>query len=193
MAYDAVVDAYCYKGTTVLKNRLRLTDQAALDAYEIEVTTQRASEPLPAGRLGLRHYLAIHRHLFQDVYAWAGRIRTVRIAKDGSMFCYPEQIEAQLNRIFAALRAENFLRDLSVTDFARRVAHVLAELNAIHAFRDGNGRTQLAFAALLAARAGHPLDLGRLVPDAVLTAMIKSFRGDEEPLVAILANLIHPR
>ena len=91
MAYDAVVDAYCYQGTTVLKNRLRLTDQAALEAYEIEVTTQRASEPLPAGRLGTRHYLAIHRHLFQDVYAWAGRIRTVRIAKDRSMFCYPNR------------------------------------------------------------------------------------------------------
>ncbi len=61
--YDAVEDPYCYPGTTVLRNRAGLRDQAALDAFELDMTTQRASEPLPRGRLGVRHYLAVHRHL----------------------------------------------------------------------------------------------------------------------------------
>ena len=50
--YDAVEDPYCYPGTTVLKNKLNLTEQAELDAFEAEITAQRAEEPLPSGRLG---------------------------------------------------------------------------------------------------------------------------------------------
>ena len=62
--YAAIADPYCYLGTTVLKNRLELRDQARLDAFEKEVTSIRADEEVPAGRLSYRHYRAIHRHLF---------------------------------------------------------------------------------------------------------------------------------
>lgn len=132
----------------------------------------------------------MHRHLFQDVYTWAGRPRTVRLAKDGSVFCYPEHIDRELARVFAGLRARNALRGLSSDGFAAGAAQFLAELNAIHPFREGNGRTQNTFLALLAASAGHPLDLDRLDPDALLAAMIASFNGDERPLTAVLLDLI---
>lgn len=91
--YDSGYDPYRYPGTSILRNRLNLRDQAQLDAFEALITAHRAEEPLPSGRLGAAHYSAIHRHLFQDVFAWAGRLRTVRIAKGDSMFCYPEHIE----------------------------------------------------------------------------------------------------
>ena len=65
---------------------------------------QRAEEPYPVGRLSINHFRAIHRHLFQDVYAWAGRFRTVRISKGGSMFCYPEHIRAETRRLFDQLK-----------------------------------------------------------------------------------------
>jgi hypothetical protein len=58
-------------------------------------------------------------------------------------------------------------------------AHFLAELNAIHAFREGNRRAQLSFFALLADQASQPLDLENLDPDAMLNAMIASFDGDQ--------------
>ena len=93
--YADVPDPYCYPGTTILINRLGFRDQAKLDAFEAEVTAERATQALPTGRLGYGHYRAIHRHLFQDVYAWAGKIRTVRISKEGSTFCYPEHITAR--------------------------------------------------------------------------------------------------
>lgn len=76
--YDAVEDPYCYPGTTVLKNTPGIRDQAALDAFEAVITAQRSDEPLPTGRLGAAHYARIHWHLFQDVFAWAGKYRTVR-------------------------------------------------------------------------------------------------------------------
>jgi cell filamentation protein len=66
--YDAVADPYCYPGTTVLKNRANLQTQKALDRFEVAMTTQRADEPFPPGRLSMSQYRAIHRHLFQDVF-----------------------------------------------------------------------------------------------------------------------------
>jgi cell filamentation protein len=190
--YEAEADSYCYPGTTVLINRLGLHDRANLEAFETEMVSQRFREPLPPGRLTSRHYRAIHRHLFQDVYAWAGRIRTVRIAKQGSAFCYPEHIEREMQRLFGDLAAQKQFRGLTATDFAARAAHFLGELNAIHPFREGNGRTQLSFLVALAHRAGHPLDAGRLEPAQMLRAMIRSFAGDEQPLAASIRDLMAP-
>jgi cell filamentation protein len=167
-----------------------LRDQAALDAFEAFITAQRGEEPLPRGTLSFFHYRAIHRHLFQDVFDWAGKLRTVHIAKGSGMFCYPEHIAGEAWKLFARLRTERFLRNQSAQEFARLWAQFLAELNAIHPFRDGNGRAQLTYLALLAARAGHPLALQRMDPAAMLTAMVASFNNDEAPLAVLIEGLI---
>ncbi|MBI5323438.1 Fic family protein [Bradyrhizobium sp.] len=188
--YDAVADDYCYPGTTVLKNKLDLRSAEELAAFEAEVSDARADEELPAGNLDYEHFKSIHRHLFQDVYDWAGEPRTVRISKGGSMFCFPENIEAEATKLFTGLRRNGFLRGLDLKDFAERSAHFLAVLNAIHAFREGNGRTQLSFFLLLADQAGYALTLQELDPGAFLAAMVASFDGDEAPLAAIIKQLI---
>jgi cell filamentation protein len=90
--YDAIEDPYTYKNSTVLMNKLDLQKQAELDAFEAEISSARAEEPLPDGSMDFEHYKAIHHHLFQDVYHWAGQVRTVRIAKGGNPFCFPENI-----------------------------------------------------------------------------------------------------
>jgi cell filamentation protein len=188
--YDAGPDPHCYPGTAVLRNKLDLTDQAALDAFEADAVTQRGAEPLPAGRFTPAHFRAVHRHLFQDIYRWAGRYRTVRISKGGSAFCYPEHIRTQLRMLFAWLHDRDRFANLGAYDFAGQGAHFLSELNAIHAFREGNGRTQMAFFAMLADRAGHPLDLERLQPEPFLAAMIAAFKADERDLAAQIRSLI---
>jgi cell filamentation protein, protein adenylyltransferase len=88
------------------------------------------------------------------------------------------------------LRAQDSLRGLDAATFAQKAAHFLAELNAIHPFREGNGRTQLAFLTLLAEQAGHPLALERLNPRAILAATINSFQGDEQSLATVIRGLI---
>jgi cell filamentation protein len=140
--------------------------------------------PLPAGRFGVSHYKAIHRHLFGDVYRWAGRYRSIRISKPGAAFCYPEHIAGQMKQLFDQLRADRFLRGLDRRAFADKAAAFLAWLNQIHPFREGNGRTQMAFMAALAARAGHPLNLAELDETTFLEAMIRSFHADEGQLRA---------
>jgi cell filamentation protein len=188
--YDAVVDDYCYPGTAVLKNKLDLTDADELDAFEAEVSDVRADEELPAGNLDFTHFKAVHGHLFQDVYDWAGEIRTVRMSKGGNPFCFPENIEDQANKLFAQLKKDRFLTGLEPQTFAEEAAHFLSELNVIHAFREGNGRTQLSFFLLLADQAGHPIDLQDLDPDAFLNAMIAAFDGNEAPLAGVILDLV---
>jgi len=183
-------DPYCYPGSTVLENKLDIRGQAELQAFEALITQQRSREGLPAGRLSLAHYRAIHRHLFQDVYDWAGKFRTVRIAKDDSMFCYPEHIDAEMRKLFRALTAERHLRNQPPERFAERAAYYLAEINAVHPFREGNGRTQVTFFSLLAERAGHPLNLSKLDPAKMLAAMIASFKGDVRPLAVVIRSLL---
>ena len=188
--YDSAPDPYCYPGTSVLKNRAHIRDQATLDAFEDDTASIRAEEPYPAGRLSVSHYQAIHHHLFQDVYPWAGRFRTVRISKGGSMFCYPENIAGEMRRLFGEMQDRRHFQGLTPEAFAESAAHFLAELNAIHPFREGNGRTQLAYLTMLAEKAGPPLALDRLDADAIMQAMIASFSGNEAPLAQLIRALL---
>lgn len=188
--YDAFEDPYCYRGTGCLKNKLALRESALLQAFELEMSSLRAQEPLPAGRFGPAHYRRIHRHLFQDVYRWAGRYRTIRTAKGGNWFCYPEHIEREMDRLFVRLAAAPFTAGANASEFAAEAARFVGELNAIHPFREGNGRTQLTFLHLVAARAGHRLAFDRVSPDLFLSAMIASFHGDLAHLTSQLRELL---
>lgn len=174
----------------MLRNRPGITDPAALEAFEAFSVTQRSEEAFPDGGLDADHFRAVHRHLFQDVYDWAGEPRTVRTFKDGSPFCYPESFEQELGKLFGWLAARDHLQGLTADEFAEAAAHFLSELNAIHLFREGNGRAQTAFLAMLAAEAGHPLDFERLDTGAWMHAMIVSFYNGTELLVAQVRSLI---
>ncbi|MES2905295.1 MAG: Fic family protein [Pseudomonadota bacterium] len=188
--YAVEDDPYCYPGTTVLRNRFDIHDEQVLEDLESELTTARAEEPLPEGALDAAHFRAVHFHLFQDLYEWAGQTRTVRLSKGDSHFCYPEHIDEQLVTLFGGLASDNHLKRLTHDEFAKKGAAFLATLNVIHTFREGNGRAQLSFLLLLSENTGYPLDLAQMDPAAMLEAMIASFFGDERPLTKILYDMI---
>ena len=125
--YQAVSDPYCYKGTSVLKNRLGTRKQDVLDEFEAAFTARRFRSPLPQGSLTPTHYCSVHRHLFGDIYAWAGRFRITRISKGDSTFCYPENIPAQMRALFGALKVENCFSGLDQKDFSTRSAQACRE------------------------------------------------------------------
>lgn len=188
--YDAFDDPYSYKGTNTLKNKMGLRDPALLESFELEMTTLRANEPLPTGLYDARHYRRVHHHLFQDVYSWAGRYRTVRTSKGGNVFCFPEHISATMDKLFGEFAESGALTTEGAEGFIAEVARFLAELNAIHPFREGNGRSQLAFLAMLGSQAGFPFDFARVESRTFLPAMIASFLGDLEPLKRELSELL---
>lgn len=150
---------------------------------------ERVGEPLPDGDFSPAHYCAVHHHLFQDVYVWAGQYRTVRTSKGGNAFCYPEYIAAEMVRLFARLSGDAFRPGTNFAVFATAAAEFLGELNAIHPFREGNGRAQLVFLQLVTRRAAHRLDFRRIKPSTFMRAMIASFHGNLELLVAEISAL----
>ncbi|MDP9592102.1 adenosine monophosphate-protein transferase [Shinella sp. AETb1-6] len=192
MVYTADTDPLCYPGTTVLRNILDLRTQDELDEYELAVFLTRSDEPWPPGELDYVHYLALHHHLFQDVYEWAGQVRTIRIGKGGNWFCYPEYIDGEMRRIFGELEETGHLVGLEARDFALKAAHLLAEINAVHPFREGNGRTQLAFLSVLAENANLPFHDDVLDRQRVIGAMVESFSGSEAPLAQLIYEIVSP-
>ncbi|MDX8501424.1 Fic family protein [Mesorhizobium sp. VK4C] len=192
MVYAAEDDPLCYPGTTVLRNKLNIKNQPELDEFELALFLTRADEEMPASNLDYQHYKGIHHHLFQDVYEWAGEVRTIRIGKGGNWFCYPEYIDPEMRRIFDELASADCLRGLGIEDFAVRAAPVLAEINAVHPFREGNGRTQLTFLAMLMENAGFSFNADVLERERVLDAMIESFADDEVPLAQLIMEIGKP-
>ena len=193
MAYGSSKDPYCYPGTSVLLNKAGIADADDLSDYEASYVRTRAEEPWPLGKLDRAHYYALHRHFFQDVYDWAGKPRTIRIGKGGNWFCFPDFIDSELDRLFGDLRKKKHLVGLSLDDFAREAAHFIAEVNAIHPFREGNGRTQLAFLRLLCLNAGWRFDASVLERERVISAMIASFDGKPDALTELVRDVASPK
>ena len=188
--YDFTEDPLCYPGTNVLRNKANLTDQDELDQFEQLMFLTRSEESLPEGALDYAHYRAIHHHFFQDVYTWAGQPRQVRTAKGGNWFCYPEYIDAEMNRIFTNLIEENHLASVSNPQhFAERAAHYIADINAVHPFREGNGRCQLTLLDILMQVAGLEMIENNIDENEFMNAMIASFAGDKGPLVDAIIKI----
>ena len=177
-------DPYLYPDSAVLRNRLGIRDADRLDYVEREVVAQRIAEGAPKGVFDLAHLRAIHRHLFQDVYDWAGQLRTVEIAKGGNQFQFRQFIETGMADVHRRLEKADVLRGLDGSAFAKAAGPIMGDVNYVHPFREGNGRTQLQYLEQLAEQAGHPIDLARIDPGRWLEASRASHGGDYGPMAA---------
>ena len=183
-------DPYRYPGRSVLQNSLGLTDSDQLAQAERRLVGQRIAEGVPTGRFDLARLRAIHRHLFQDLYAWAGELRTVEIAKGGHQFQFRHFIERGVADIHQRLVQAAFLRGLSSNAFAEAAGTIIGDVNYVHPFRDGNGRTQLQYLKQLAAQANHPIALTRIEPSRWLDASRSAHDGDHEPMAAAIERAL---
>jgi cell filamentation protein len=186
-------DQYIDPVTGVLNNRLGITDADLLDQTEAALVGTRSYElartPLQGG-FDLPHLQAIHRHLFGDVYEWAGELRSVDISKDGHLFAHHAYLQRAGESIFTQLAGERHLAGLDSEAFSARAAHYLGELNALHPFREGNGRTQREFISHLAQANGYYIAWENVGQSEILQASVESFRGDTSKLADIIrANL----
>ncbi|MDD7022679.1 MAG: Fic family protein [Aeromonadales bacterium] len=181
---DTLAGQDCYPGTDVLVNLLDERDPERLSRIERIFTAARIADLLKKpvrGNFDLEHLKRIHRCIFQDVYPWAGEIRTVDISK-GFRFCHAAYIEKEARRLFSRLheRIEKGVRDTG--EAVELAAHALSEINAIHPFRDGNGRAQREFVREMLLKLGFTVEYSRADPSLMLKASIASFMGDEGPM-----------
>jgi cell filamentation protein len=168
-------DPYVYPGTNVLRNLKDLRDQQDLDIFEADAVAtcliDRKRNPIQ-GLFDIRRLQVTHRRIFGKVYPWAGELRKdiglMAENRSGLVVAYgPSQnVPGALESTFAALKAEKFLHGLEAGAMAERLAYYYSELDAIHAFCDGNSRTLRAFTADLAEAAGHRLDWTRAAQSA---------------------------
>ena len=172
----------------VIRNRLGISDPVDLASAEADITGARLIALhyvyLP-GKYDLDHLRTFHRFIFGDMYDWAGDLRIVDITKRDS-FCRWIHLEDYGRQIFRHLAASNHLRGLDRAAFVEALADIYADINALHPFREGNGRAQRAFLAQLAREAGHPVSWAGLDAVENETASIAGFRGNLKPLVLLL-------
>ena len=184
-------DPYLDLASGVLRNRLGITDPAAFAQAEAELTAARMAalqrSPVPGG-YDLAHLQAFHWHIFSDVYTWAGRLRTVRIGK-GRPFCPPEELDARAAELFGGLAAGRQLRGRDRRGIVVGLADLLAGINALHPFREGNGRAQRAFVGQLAEELGHRVRWDAMDAAENIAAAVAAAEGDLEPLRALIDRL----
>lgn len=184
-------NVYCYPDSNVLKNKCGLEDAELLHQAETELVAIRLLElqlnPI-AGKYDLKHLQAIHRYLFQDLYDWAGKIRTVEIGK-GNMFCLSRYIPEYADSVFRKFLPECQNAKNDFKEFVCTFAKNYGNLNALHPFREGNGRTQREFARLVCLACGYDLDFSHTNHKAMLEASIASFNyGDNTAFEKIFAK-----
>lgn len=175
-------DPYIYPGTAVLRNKLGLTDAASLAAFERLMVAQRIDEGVPSGAFDLVHLCAIHHHLFQDIFDWAGEIRTTELAKRGRQFMFRRYIERGMADVARRIAADLPYEGWSLPDFAAATGRILGDVNYVHPFREGNGRTQLQFLKQICQVAALQLDLSQIEPTEWLAASRSAHDADYEPM-----------
>jgi cell filamentation protein len=181
---------YCYPGTSVLRNRLGITDPDKLDYIEREFVSQRFADGAPTGKFDLAHLRAIHRHLFQDVYDWAGEVRTLEIAKGGTQFMFVRFIPTGMADVHRRIVEWDYLRGLDAAAFAEKAGEIIGDINHIHPFREGNGRTQLTYLLQLGVQANHIVDVRRIERAQWYSASIAAHNGRYLEMAAVIAGAI---
>lgn len=169
---------YKYPGTDTLRNKLDIRNKDGLEQAERNLVTLRTVEGIPGGRFGLKHLQDIHRHLFQDVYEWAGELRQVDFHKGGVWFLPQNRIEMGMIDIHARLKKQDYLKNLSHDQFAEQAGVIIGDINLVHPFREGNGRTQMYYLKQLGHQADHRINLTRFKRDEWIAASIHANKAD---------------
>lgn len=185
---------YCYPHSFILINKLEITDKDALNEAEREITSTRISqlkEHPVKGKFDLKHLQAIHRFIFQDIYDWAGELRTVNIAK-GNQFCNCMYIEPGFESVYKQLKADHFLIGIDSEFIYEKLAYYLGELNVVHPFREGNGRAQRVYIECLALVSGYHIDFSSITGREMIEASADAFSCDYSKMTAIFEKITTP-
>lgn len=170
--YDAVNSKYTYKGTDVLKNKLNIQDEELLKEYETRLVAFKIatinSAKLPKGYTPERLKF-IHKYLFDEIFYFAGEYRQENITKGNFRFSEFEYIEDNIQRIFNNIKIEE-MKKLPFDKFVKHISYIMTELNVLHPFREGNGRTIRELVREICFDCGYAIDWYEINHDDILRA-----------------------
>lgn len=193
--YYAEIDdkKYRYPESAVLINKLGITNPEAFELAERDIVgfnmlDIRFMNPVP-GSFDLTHLKNIHKRLFEDIFSWAGETRTVNIGKT-LPFTSWLFIDDYADDICTKLKREKYLMETPEAEYVGRIAHYFGEVNALHPFREGNGRTQKVFFEYLASVSGHRLFFKRISKQEMDHASEWSLAGNNDYLEVLFQRII---
>lgn len=178
----------CYPGTTTLINKLGIRDRVALENIEADIVNARIMDldHLTITGFNVSEFKKLHKYLFSDIYEWAGEFRQCDISKGSTRFCNWLYIEKEASRLERWVFPEGF------SDVTRNIAitGLYADLNVLHPFRDGNGRTTRLYIELLLSNFGIEVNWDTVEREEWISACIDSYNGDDVKLLAIFKRII---
>lgn len=183
----------CYPDTTVLVNKLGIKNQEMLNVVELRIVismTIKIENEINFENVDFEFYKNLHKQLFGDLYEWAGTVRNINISKKGTVFCNADDLEKIGKLKFQRLREQNYLKNLNKSTFLDELTELYHDLNMLHPFREGNGRTLRLFITLLVRNAGYNLNFSECDSDLLMIATIKAAQGDISTLREVFAELI---
>jgi cell filamentation protein len=187
-------ESYCYPGTNILRNKLGIRDDNVLTIAEREITSLKLLKIYNMAEINEFNFetlCKIHKIIFEDIYEWAGQIRRGDfLSKGNSIFCKGQYIVKNARIIFDNIINENNLCGLNKSKFIERIAYYMGEINALHPFREGNGRTAREYFRQLSLNAKYTLDFSKTEKEKLLTADIEAFNGKYDKLINILEKII---
>lgn len=192
--YSYVNDGtYCYPNTSILINKLNIKDDKVLFEMERKLVSLRIDElidkPLK-GNFDFDYLKSIHKFLFQDIYKWAGIPRTCAIAKN-NLFCLPEYIGSYASDVFNNLSKEKYYINYDYDIKLNKLVDLFSDINALHPFREGNGRSQREFIEALAKINGIYLDLTSVPKMEMIIASHEAINGYNEKLYDMFITHSH--
>lgn len=187
-------DPYSQDG--VLKNKFSETDPRKLEILEKRSTIrgwiklQNELIATPNLKLDAALIKKIHKSLFEGVYDWAGEYRTVNIVKGKTMFANALYVPAALEDLVTKLNRDITSKSITGNNISEKLAYYYGELNMIHPFREGNGRTQKIFIEKVADELGYTLQLEKIDSKKLLEVTIESVNGTGRPLKKVFEEVI---
>lgn len=186
LKYGTDNDPYCYPGTSTLINKLGIRERSLLEQAEKEITLFSANEiDFSHPPYDLAYWQNLHKKLFSDLYDWAGELRSVNVTKSETQFCNPLYIQKESKRLFSSLSNENYYIDLNREELISKSAELFTELNLIHPFREGNGRSQRILFIHLFANCGYNIDWYYVTTDDWINANIAGVEMNYVPMTNI--------
>ena len=189
---DAEYQKIVWPGTEVYRNKLGIRDFSELEQAERLIVSQRveAGFPVECTPYSYAGFRAMHSHMFQDIYDWAGEERKYTTARGPAPFAAPEHISKWMRDQFATLTThKRFQMRRNRDAFAKEAARLVTEINAAHPFIDGNGRTQRQWLRALARDMSYRIDIRSADKDRWNEASRIGFVDkDYDPMQVILAD-----
>lgn len=183
---------YYYDDVDVLINKLEIKDKELLDEYERRIVSLKLfiiTHTKFSDRFDANHLKEIHNFLFSEVYGFAGEFREENLAKGDFRFAGCDYIVSEIERILKPITNFDAYKDATLDEISEKIAYYVSEINVIHPFREGNGRTYREFVRQFAAKCGWNLEWSKCTYEDIYNASIESVY-DSTKLIEVIKKCL---